>query len=145
MFNPIFHCNAKLLILGTCVGLDPQQQYFALPIPTCWYLKSLADPTRATTDPTRVPTDPLQALTDPTQAKRKQVEYRSRWSPRVGARVGHVHYMLFVSIETTREPHGPNASPNASRWNVGHVGSPRIGAYIGHVDYVVCVNFICFG
>ena len=31
----IFHCNAKPLVLGSCVGLDPQRHNFTLPIPTC--------------------------------------------------------------------------------------------------------------
>ena len=39
--KPIFHCDAKLFALGTGVGLDPQRHIFALPIPTCWYLKTL--------------------------------------------------------------------------------------------------------
>ena len=42
--KPIFHCNAKSLALGPCVGLDPQRDDFALGIATCWYLKTLADP-----------------------------------------------------------------------------------------------------
>ena len=37
--KPIFHCNAKPFVLGTGVGLEPQHHNFALPIPTCWYLK----------------------------------------------------------------------------------------------------------
>ena len=38
--KPIFHCDAKPFALGTGVGLDPQCHNFALPIPTCWYLKT---------------------------------------------------------------------------------------------------------
>ena len=38
--KPIFHCDAKPFTLGTGVGLDPQHHNFALPIPTCWYLKT---------------------------------------------------------------------------------------------------------
>ena len=29
--KPIFHCDAKLFALGTCVGLDPQRHTFASP------------------------------------------------------------------------------------------------------------------
>ena len=36
----------KPLTLGSCVGLYPQQDNFALSLPTCWYSKSLADPER---------------------------------------------------------------------------------------------------
>ena len=39
--KPIFHCDAKPLALGLGVGLEPQHNDFALPIPTCWYLKTL--------------------------------------------------------------------------------------------------------
>ena len=71
--KPIFHCNAKLLALGLCVGYGPQREGFSFPITTCWYLKSLVDLT------------PTPA--DLTQAQRKQVEYRSRWvSSRWGLR-----------------------------------------------------------
>ena len=45
----IFHCNAKPLALGRCVGLDPQRDIFALDITTCWFQKSLADPTHSQT------------------------------------------------------------------------------------------------
>ena len=41
MVKPIFHCDAKPFALGTGVGLDTQHHNFALPIPTCWYLKRL--------------------------------------------------------------------------------------------------------
>ena len=57
----------KPFALRPCVGLDIQRDDFALEIPTCWYLKSL-------TDPTRSPMDPMQA-------QRKQVEDRLRWIP----------------------------------------------------------------
>ena len=72
----IFHCNAKPLVLGLHVWSGPQHKQFGLPIPTCWYLKSLVNPKRRTMDP-------------------------KLGSPRVGARVGHVHFMLFMSIEIT--------------------------------------------
>ena len=50
-FKPIFHCNLKPLVLGPCVGLDPQHNDFALPIPTCWSLKTL----KCALPPTRNP------------------------------------------------------------------------------------------
>ena len=34
---------------------DDQSNYFALPIPTCWYQKNLPDPTRIIVDPMRGP------------------------------------------------------------------------------------------
>ena len=39
--KPIFHCDAKPFTLGPRVGLDPQRHNFVLPIPRCWYLKTL--------------------------------------------------------------------------------------------------------
>ena len=99
----------KPLALGLRVGSGPTRDRFALPIPkrvyskdrpslpTCWYLKSLADSTRIPTDPTRSPL---------TQRELPQTQCESnvsRWnvgrvgSPRVWAHVGHVHFMLFVS------------------------------------------------
>ena len=38
--KPMFHCDAKPFALGTGIGLDTQCHNFALPIPTCWYLKT---------------------------------------------------------------------------------------------------------
>ena len=55
---PRFHCNEKLLEFGLCVGSGPQREEFLLVIPTCWYLKSLVDPTQRPPDPTRAPTRP---------------------------------------------------------------------------------------
>ena len=52
-FKLIFHCNAKPLMLGSRIGLYPQCDNFALPIPTCWYPETLADPTRPPIYPTR--------------------------------------------------------------------------------------------
>ena len=93
----IFHCNAKSLALGLLIGYGPQCERFALPIPTCLYLKSLADPMRSPTDPTRSPTDPTRSLTDPTPAQREPVEYNSRW---VGLALAMYMYIscFFVSI-----------------------------------------------
>ena len=34
----------------------------------------------------------------------------------------------------------PNVTPNASRWNIGSVGSPRVGARLGHVDFILFVS-----
>ena len=39
-WKPIFHCNAKKILLGPRIGLDPQRHNFELEIQTCWYLKS---------------------------------------------------------------------------------------------------------
>ena len=62
----IFHCNANPFVLGPRVGLDSQCKHFVLGIPTCWYLKSLADlmPT---------PAYPIPTPADPTRAQRQQV------------------------------------------------------------------------
>ena len=44
-----------------CVGSGPQHERFALLIPTCWYLKSLADPTPTLEYPTPTTVDPTRA------------------------------------------------------------------------------------
>ena len=53
-----------------------------------------------------------------------------------GVRVADTN--MFVS----KSPHGPNttlhlpnATPNASRWNMGIVGFPHVAAHIGHVHF----------
>ena len=87
--KPILYCNAKPFALGRHVSV-PQLDHFALDIPTCWYPKSLADPTQVPMNPTRVTPN---------------AKPNSSWwniacvgSPSVGARVGHVHFVLFMSI-----------------------------------------------
>ena len=77
--KPIFHCNAKPLVLGRRIGLDPQRDHFALEIPTCCYLKSLADPTRIPMDPTLSLMDPTRVIITQCETQRKPVEYGSRW------------------------------------------------------------------
>ena len=74
--KPIFHCEAKLLALGPRVGLEPQHDNFALPIPTCWYPKCQRKALGIQCEP---------------------VEYTSRWAISCWLRVGHVDFMLFVS------------------------------------------------
>ena len=56
--KPIFHQNANSLMLALRVGQYPQLGTFMLPIPTCWYLKSLADPMQTPAHPMRPPTHP---------------------------------------------------------------------------------------
>ena len=36
----------------------------------------------------------------------------------------------------------PTPTPNASRWNIGDVGSPTRGAGVGHVDFMLFVSFL---
>ena len=80
--KPIFHCDAKPFALGTGVGLDPQRHNFALPIPTCWYLKP--------------PTPNLKFALPPTRNRNA-----SQWNIGcVGPQtqiscVGHVHFIFF--------------------------------------------------
>ena len=40
LFKPIFHQNTNSFALGPHVGLYPQRNDSALPVPICWYLKS---------------------------------------------------------------------------------------------------------
>ena len=48
-FQPIFHQNANRFTFGPRIGLVPKRDDFALLIPTCWCLKTLANTTRAPT------------------------------------------------------------------------------------------------
>ena len=86
----LFHCDAKPFALGPHVGFDPQCHNFALGIPTCWYKKT------------------LKFVLPPT-------------------------LMLKFALP-------PTSTPNASRWNIGSVGSPIGGAGIGHVDFMLFVS-----
>ena len=81
--KPIFHCDAKLLALGTFALPDAKDDTFASPdarIPTCWYLLL-----KVAFYPTRNPN-------------------ASQWnigcvgSLALGLCVGHVHFILFVLI-----------------------------------------------
>ena len=81
--KPIFHCDAKPFTLGPRVGLDTQRHNFVLPIPTCWYLKTLKFKFHPN------PNDRISA-TPNANPQREQVEYRWR-----GAGIGHVHFMFF--------------------------------------------------
>ena len=76
--KPIFHCEAKPCALGP--RIDPHCHNFALGIPTFCYLK-----------------------------------------------------MLKFALP-------PRPTPNASRWNIGGVGSPTRGAGVGHVDFMLYVS-----
>ena len=52
----------KPICVGAVVGSGPQHKRFALPIPTCWYPKSLANPMRLPNYPTRPPIYPQSTL-----------------------------------------------------------------------------------
>ena len=97
--KPILHCNAKPLTFGPCVG--------GLENFLCWDTNMLVskNPCGRNAMPDRPKAKPGMPNVSPKA---------SRWnvgcvgSPRIGARVGHVHFMLFVSIlfelGTQREP-----------------------------------------
>ena len=92
--KPIFHCDAKILAgyyLGCCVGQYSQRESFALGIPTCWNLKML-----------KFALPPMPNLKFALPPMR--TPNASQWNigcvgtPGVGTHVGHVHFILFVSI-----------------------------------------------
>ena len=109
--KPIFHCNAKLLALGLCIG---SMQAIQLATPTCWYLKRLPDPMRRPPNPLQDPTDPMRLPGEP-------MEYSSGWVGKDWIHVGHLHFMLFVSISFKL---GSQRKPNF-QWNMGfsHIDS----------------------
>ena len=82
--KPIFHCNARNLASAVGVGQCPRRQNLALEIPTCWYILAL----------------PYAKIcfTPDAKPQRQPVEYSLRWVLGVGSRVGHVHFIFFVSI-----------------------------------------------
>ena len=78
--QPIFHQNAKLLASGNLASPNAKYITFASPdarIPTCWYILALP--------PTPIP-------------DASQWNIGGVGSSGVGAGVGHVHFMLFMSI-----------------------------------------------
>ena len=87
----IFHCNANPFALGPRVGLDPKRENFVLGIPTCWYLKGQRKPCA----PNAKPWGPN---VKPCAPNVSQWNILRVGSPGVEARVGHVDFMLFVSI-----------------------------------------------
>ena len=89
--KPVFHCDANPLALGPRVGLDPQHDDFFLPISTCWYLKML----KFALPPTRNIKFALPLMQTP---KASQWNIVCVGSPGVGSRVGHVHFVFFLSI-----------------------------------------------
>ena len=72
--KPIFHCKAKPLTLGLRVWLYPQRETFTLPLQTCWYLKTLAHPTRSP----HIQHEPLHTQCN---LQHESVEYKLRWVP----------------------------------------------------------------
>ena len=92
--KPIFHQNAKYLASGGGVGQCPRRQTFALGIPTCWYILALP--------PTPTP-------------DASQWNIGGVGSSGVGAGVGHVHFMLFMSIPFAS---GTQCKP-VFWWNMG--------------------------
>ena len=79
-----------ILYLGGIL-LSPTKGYFALPIPTCWFPKTLADPTRANNAQ-------QESIMPNVSPKSEPMEYSSRWVPESWVCFMHVHFMLFVSI-----------------------------------------------
>ena len=113
--KPTFHYDAKPFALGPRVGLDPQRHNFVLGIPTCWYLKWLKFELP--------PTQMLKFVLPPTPTPNT-----SRWniasvrSPKQNSRVGHVDFMLFVSLSLSL---GSQREHNF-QWNMGFkVWGPR--------------------
>ena len=91
-FKPIFHWDAKPFALGPGVGLDPQRHNFVLEIPTCWYPKTIE--------------------------------------------------FALPQTQTVRFVLPPKPTLNASRWNIGGVGSLTKNSRIGHVDFMLFVSIL---
>ena len=83
-YIPLQHKTPRI---GVRVEQYPQRENFALGIPTCWYLKSLTEPT---------PT--LNFALPPTPTSMSRWNIGRVGSLTQGAGVGHVYFILFVSI-----------------------------------------------
>ena len=102
----IFNCDAKPFALGPGVGLDTQCHNFLLPIPTCWYLKTLKN--------VFPPTPNLKFSLPPTRTpKTSQWNIGCIWSPTQNVRVGNVHFIFWVLISF-----GGQRKPSF-QWNMG--------------------------
>ena len=87
--KPIFHCDAKPFALGPGIGLDTQRLNFALPIPTCWYLKML----KFALPPTPTVKFALSPMRNPNAS---QWNIGCVGSPTQHFCFGHVDFMLFI-------------------------------------------------
>ena len=108
IFKPIFHCDAKPLASEPCVGLHPQRNDFKLPIPTCWYLKTL----KFVLPQTQILKFALAQRKNPNTSQWNIgcVGYQTQ-----NFRVGHVHFMFFVLISFA---FGSQHKPSF-QWNMG--------------------------
>ena len=85
--KPIFHCNTKALALGVRIGQYPQRENFAFGMLVSKNAQICIAPNA----------NAKICVTPNANPQREQMEYRSCWVPR-GAGIGHVDFMLFVSI-----------------------------------------------
>ena len=93
-FKPIFHWDAKHLASGVGVGQCPRRQNFALEIPTCWYILVLPDTKICVTPDAK----PKICVTPTPTPEHSQWNIGGVGSPTQNFRIGHVHFMLFMSI-----------------------------------------------
>ena len=123
--KPIFHCDAKPFALGPGIDLEPQRHNFALPIPTCWYLKTL----KIAFPPT--PNLKFALPTTPTpNASQWNIGYVE--SPMQNLRVGNVHFFFWVLISFV---FGSHRKPRF-RWNMGFI-LPRISCTLAVPTYIL--------
>ena len=88
----------KKVALGPGVGLAPQRHYFALGIPTCWYLKML-----------KFAFPPMQ------NPNASQWNIGCVGSMALGLCVGHVHFIFFVLISFALG----SQRKRSFQWNMG--------------------------
>ena len=123
--KPIFHCDATPFTLGPGVGLELQCHNFALPIPTCLYLKTLKI--------VFPPTPNLKFVLPPTPTPNT-----SQWnigcvgSPTQNFHVGNVHFFVLVLISFA---FGNQRKPSF-QWNMGFI-LPRISCTMAVPIYIL--------
>ena len=133
---PIFHCNVKMLALAALIGQYPKRETLALPIPTCWYLKALSDPTRNPPDPTRPPTLAL-GLALVIYISCCLCQFHSRWVPLqflveygLKARKPEIAFALAAQHEQKINKH-KIYMPNPKLPNTNYIPPGRIGPRVG--------------
>ena len=64
--------------------------------------------------------------------------------PHVGLDPQHHNFALGIPtcryLKTLKFALPPTPTPNASRWNIGGVGSPTQNSRVGHVDFILFVH-----
>ena len=105
--KPMYHCNVKTLALGPWVGLDPQREILR------WeYQYVVSKNAKICVSPNA---NVYICVTPNATPNTSQWNIDCVGSPGIGACVGHVHFMLFMSISFALG----SQLERSFRWNMG--------------------------